>query len=247
MKDRGSSKFLTILLSCIFASLSPVIVSSTIAAERQLKASPQKTGTEVTLMSVFFRDPNLGWAVGSGGTVLKTTDGGQKWKKQASGTSVQLTGVYFADDKHGWITAQDGVILRTEDGGKTWQKQESNAFHVDRDPNTGKEIRNPLYLFGLWVLDKDHAWAVGDRSILTSTVDGGGKFHRPARRSRFVARATRLEWPAPAFVGRTSVLVVFDGLGSSSRRRHRRPLGVAVLAARIRLSQRLELIVIERR
>src|SRR5439155_1349290 len=30
-----------------------------------------------------------------------------------------------------------------------------------------------LYLFGLHALDKDHAWAVGDRSILTSTSDGG--------------------------------------------------------------------------
>ncbi len=71
---------------------------TSLAAEPQLKASPQKTGTEVTLMSVFFRDANLGWAVGSGGTVLKTTDGGQKWKKQTSGTPAQLTGVYFADE-----------------------------------------------------------------------------------------------------------------------------------------------------
>src|SRR5689334_15858694 len=78
------------------------------AAEKQLKSAPQKTGTEVTLMGVFFRDPNLGWAVGSGGTVLKTTDGGQKWKKQISGTTAQLTGVFFVDDKVGWIIGVNG-------------------------------------------------------------------------------------------------------------------------------------------
>ncbi|MDF2459659.1 MAG: hypothetical protein K0S79_2075, partial [Nitrospira sp.] len=52
--------------------LSMLIVPFTEAAEGQLKAASQKTGTEVTLMSVYFRDINLGWAVGSGGTVVKT-------------------------------------------------------------------------------------------------------------------------------------------------------------------------------
>jgi hypothetical protein len=89
MVKRPLTFFLSILLvfPLVFA------VPSVVVAEPQVKAAPQKTGTEVTLMSVYFRDANLGWAVGSGGTVVKTVDGGQKWKKQASGTSVQLTGV----------------------------------------------------------------------------------------------------------------------------------------------------------
>jgi photosystem II stability/assembly factor-like uncharacterized protein len=108
------------------------------------------------------------FVVGYGGKVLETTDGGLGWTPRESGVDLALYAVRFADDQHGWITGQDALILRTEDGGKTWRRQESNALHVDRDGT-----RIPLYLFGLWVLDKDRAWAVGDRSILTSTTDGG--------------------------------------------------------------------------
>ena len=118
------TRFLTILLFVpLSLLLSTFIISPTRAAESQLKAAPQKTGTEVTLMSVYFRDANLGWAVGSGGTVVKTVDGGQKWKKQTSGTSVQLTGVFFVDDKQGWIIGANGTIRHTMDGGSSWRAQ----------------------------------------------------------------------------------------------------------------------------
>ncbi len=36
----------------------------------------QTSGTSVPLSSVHFIDNNTGWAVGSGGTILKTTTGG---------------------------------------------------------------------------------------------------------------------------------------------------------------------------
>src|SRR5262249_34251073 len=42
------------------------------------------------------------------------------------------------------------------------------AVFKDRDGTS-----QDLYLFGLHAIDNDHAWAVGDRSILTSTNDGG--------------------------------------------------------------------------
>src|SRR6476620_6757737 len=77
-----SLRFLTIL----FVFLLLLNIPSINAAEPQLKAASQKTGNEVTLLSVDFRDANRGWAVGSSGKVLKTIDGGQKWKKQSSGT-----------------------------------------------------------------------------------------------------------------------------------------------------------------
>jgi photosystem II stability/assembly factor-like uncharacterized protein len=108
------------------------------------------------------------FVVGYGGKILETTDGGLNWQKHESGTDFALYTVRFADERHGFISGQDGVILHTGDGGKTWVKQQSNAFFEEKD---GTKL--PLYLFGLYVLDKDHAWAVGDRSVLTSTSDGG--------------------------------------------------------------------------
>jgi photosystem II stability/assembly factor-like uncharacterized protein len=106
--------------------------------------------------------------VGYGGKILSTTDAGNSWEILPSGTDLALYAVHFTDAQHGFISGQDGVILHTEDGGKSWQKQESNAIFQDKDGS-----KQSLFLFGLYALDNDHAWAVGDRSILTSTSDGG--------------------------------------------------------------------------
>src|SRR5262245_65195832 len=89
----------------------------TVAGESPLSFAVQKSGTEVTLMNVYFRNPRMGWAVGSGGTVLKTLDGGGKWKKVSSGTTAMLTGVLFIDDKHGWLGGTNGALCHGADGG----------------------------------------------------------------------------------------------------------------------------------
>jgi photosystem II stability/assembly factor-like uncharacterized protein len=106
--------------------------------------------------------------VGYAGKILETTNGGQTWERLPSGVDAALYAIRFTDPQHAWITGQDGVILHTEDGGKNWQKQESHAVFKDRDGTS-----QDLYLFGLHAIDNDHAWAVGDRAILTSTNDGG--------------------------------------------------------------------------
>ena len=108
------------------------------------------------------------FVIGYGGKVLETTDGGRNWVPRSSGVDTALYALHFTDGEHGWMVGQEGVILHTADGGKTWQKQESHALNTDSDG-----IETPLYLFGLDALDNEHAWAVGDRSILTSTSDGG--------------------------------------------------------------------------
>src|SRR5215472_5260306 len=70
------------------------------------------------LRAVFFlEDGQRGWAVGSGGMILATRDGGEHWTPQASSTSENLYGVAFADRQHGWAVGQDGAFLNTTDGG----------------------------------------------------------------------------------------------------------------------------------
>jgi photosystem II stability/assembly factor-like uncharacterized protein len=108
------------------------------------------------------------FVVGYAGKIVETTDGGRTWTNRPSGSDAALYSVRFVDDQVGWISGQDGVILHTTDGGKTWSNQESNAFFEDKD--AGKQS---LYLFSLFALDHDHAWAVGVRSMLTSTSEGG--------------------------------------------------------------------------
>lgn len=106
--------------------------------------------------------------VGYGGKIVETRDRGRNWTILPSGVDVALYGVRFVDDDHGWVVGQDGVILATADGGKTWTKQESNATFEESDGAVKR-----AYLFNVAATDAQHAWAVGDRSILTSTSDGG--------------------------------------------------------------------------
>src|SRR5437016_4900893 len=73
-------------------------------------------------------DPN-GWAVGFGGTILHTSDGGATWSGQDSGTSNELLGVQFTDALTGWAVGAVGTILHTSDGGATWSGQDSGTLN----------------------------------------------------------------------------------------------------------------------
>src|SRR5262249_33251364 len=106
--------------------------------------------------------------VGYGGKIVETRDRGRNWTILPSGVDVALYGVHFVDENRGWMVVQDGLVLATADGGKPWTKQESNATFEESDG----EVKR-AYLFNVAATDADHVWAVGDRSILTSTSDGG--------------------------------------------------------------------------
>ena len=76
-----------------------------------------------TIYDMDFLDASTGWAVGIGGTILKTTDGGENWASQNSGTNFNLWGVDFVDANHGWAVGDYGTVLHTSDGGETWGTQ----------------------------------------------------------------------------------------------------------------------------
>jgi photosystem II stability/assembly factor-like uncharacterized protein len=87
----------------------------------------QTSGTSYNLNDVSFSDANNGSAVGEGGTVLITTDGGALWSAQSFGTYLSLPGVCFTDPNNGTVLSIDGLgdggISRTTDGGTTWTGQ----------------------------------------------------------------------------------------------------------------------------
>lgn len=60
------------------------------------------------------------WAVGDGGAILRSTDGGLTWIAQASGTSENLYAVHFADAQRGAAVGRRGTVVVTADGGATW-------------------------------------------------------------------------------------------------------------------------------
>jgi photosystem II stability/assembly factor-like uncharacterized protein len=77
------------------------------------------------LSSVFFTDSNNGYAVGTVGTIIKTTDGGVTWSIYSSGPNNGLSSIFFTDNNTGYTAGQDIVtdkdlILKTTDAGSTW-------------------------------------------------------------------------------------------------------------------------------
>lgn len=118
-----------------------------------------ETDTEGAFYSVYFTDTQHGWAVGSNGQILATTDGGATGFYQESGiNSYSLFGLHFIDNQSGWIAADRGSILHTSDGGNTWIEQRSGTS---------------LRLYDVQFTDANTGWVVGDWRTVLHTTDGG--------------------------------------------------------------------------
>lgn len=120
------------------------------------------SGTSNPLRHVHFVNTQVGWAVGSNGTVLKSTDGGQSWVQQTVNNSALFIGCFFIDQNTGWIGGDLGVY-KTTDGGATWNQQVG-----------------PMGITKLYFINATTGWAVGgvDGSTpyvgdIYKTTDGG--------------------------------------------------------------------------
>lgn len=120
-----------------------------------------------------------GWAVGEGGTILATDDGGRTWRQvpRQRGDLEDVDSfddVDFVDRLHGWAVgwgdAADGpgVILATSDGGHTWVRQ--YALPGDED------------LDAVDFIDARRGWAAGGGQVLASD-DGGLSWRRTEHES----------------------------------------------------------------
>jgi photosystem II stability/assembly factor-like uncharacterized protein len=123
------------------------------------------------LNGVDFVSLQTGWAVGSGGRILKSIDGGASWAAQVSGTTSDLSAVNFLDAQTGWATSVlGGQILRTTNGGASWSIANVGAGILLRD---------------IAFADASNGWAVGSditnfpnsvASVLLHSGDGGASW-----------------------------------------------------------------------
>ncbi|MHB0914199.1 MAG: WD40/YVTN/BNR-like repeat-containing protein [Thermoleophilia bacterium] len=122
----------------LFVSLIGLIVTIVFASASAASAAQLNTGAGpwqwvhplvqgTTINDISFVNDNTGWAVGQGGTIIKTTDGGTTWSAQNSGTTYNVTGVDFVDSNTGWAVGNLGeftsFVIKTTDGGATWNPQ----------------------------------------------------------------------------------------------------------------------------
>jgi photosystem II stability/assembly factor-like uncharacterized protein len=127
-----------------------------------------KHGAEIgkDLRAIYFVDSMTGWVAGDAGVVYHTTDGGRDWKPLSSGSTADINFIYFIDLNRGWMIGKssgkrgdeaesENILFITTSGGREW-------------------IQRPLpYVTSLYFLDAYTGWAVGRRSTLLKTTDGG--------------------------------------------------------------------------
>lgn len=112
------------------------------------------------LNSVAFADATTGFAVGSAGACLKTTDGGSTWTAISLNVGYDLKKIVFLNDSVGYIGGglnyDFAKVLKTTDGGLTW----TEVLSVN-------ETYNNMYF-----LDEDHGWLTS-YDLVFLTEDGG--------------------------------------------------------------------------
>lgn len=85
----------------------------------------------------------IGYAVGSGGTILKTYNAGMNWVTQQSGTTLKLNKVHFIDLDFGFAVGENGIILRTTTGGEPVTKIDKFTLSV-KDFRLEQNYPNPF-------------------------------------------------------------------------------------------------------
>src|SRR5205823_779178 len=116
------------------------------------------------LAAFHFPNAQTGYIVLQDGTVIQTANGGQSFSGKTAVPGVSAGGphptdVFFTSPTTGFVTVggAGGVIYRTTDGGGSWV-QKATA---------------PQGLNGLFFVDANTGYAVGNANTVLKTTDGG--------------------------------------------------------------------------
>jgi photosystem II stability/assembly factor-like uncharacterized protein len=132
--------------------------SSVIVTIRSSGINRVDAGISAGFSAVSMPDAETAFVVGSGGTILKSTDSGNTWVPQVSGVSVGLSGVHFIDADNGTVVGSGGTILRTWNGGDDWYPQTSGTT----DNLSKVSFSSPSVGF-----------IIGQSGTILKTIDGG--------------------------------------------------------------------------
>jgi len=175
------------------------------------------SGTRASLRGLWVVDADVAWASGSGGTYVRSVDGGRTWQ---AGT-VPGAGELDFRDVHAWdenralmlSAGLPAMIYRTVDGGATWTETYNN-----RTPG--------VFFNAIAFWDSSRGVAVSDpvdgRFLLISTADGGKTWSELPWENRPVA----LEGEAGFAASGTCLAVhgdgrIWFGTGGPAARVHR--------------------------
>jgi photosystem II stability/assembly factor-like uncharacterized protein len=131
---------------------------------------PQKSNTDASLLGLSIVNGNVVWVSGTGGTFVRTTDGGETWQAGtvAGADKLNFRGVYAIDGETAYLLSigkgNESRIYKTTDAGKNWLLE-----YTEQNPKAF------LDCMAFW--DATHGIVVGDpldgKPELLTTSDGG--------------------------------------------------------------------------
>ena len=110
------------------------------------------------MQSVFFVSSTAGWVVDSQGLIAHSFNGGQDWIQQSLITNNNYYDILFNSELNGWLCGQSsgaGILLRTTNAGDTWNNV---------------TIPSVYSLHGIWSIDNNNVWVVGDSGKIISNA-----------------------------------------------------------------------------
>ncbi|MDB5921048.1 MAG: hypothetical protein JWR40_5282 [Massilia sp.] len=110
--------------------------------------------------SVAVPAPDLIWAAGNHGKIVRSNDSGKTWSRQASGVTTELHSIAAWDAQRA-VAVGKGTVVLTADGGKTWTRA---GLPQSVDGVTLLRVRT--YADGV-------VWAVGEMGAVLSSSDFG--------------------------------------------------------------------------
>ncbi len=124
-------------------------------------SSGMRSGTTVRLTSIFgTSDGKKLWAVGDGGALIESDDGGVTWLPRASGVTSHLESIFGTSNGQTLLAVGvGGAIIKSGDAGATWTQEKSGT--------TDALLAN----FG--TADGQGQWAVSGLGNIVESKDGG--------------------------------------------------------------------------
>lgn len=112
-----------------------------------------KVPVSTDLVAVHFPTAELGWAVGHGGVVLHSADGGRNWVRQLDGKQAAALAVAYYEKR---LPSTDAALLRSLDEAKRYAQEGAIRPFLD-----------------VWFDNAQVGYVVGTFNMILRTTDGG--------------------------------------------------------------------------